>query len=83
MLSLTDPSASQSNSEERLNHEAQELEKRLSMLSHRSSTGTPCITVLRFKLETKDETAAKNVPILQNILLLMFILHYVNILKHL
>ncbi|KAG8006131.1 Protein Dok-7, partial [Nibea albiflora] len=37
-LCLTDPSASQSNSEERLNHEAQELEKRLSMLSHRSST---------------------------------------------
>ncbi|XP_068569370.1 protein Dok-7-like isoform X2 [Cebidichthys violaceus] len=35
---LPDPSASQTNSEERLNHEAQELEKRLSMLSHRSST---------------------------------------------
>uniref|UniRef100_A0A7N6AA59 Docking protein 7 n=1 Tax=Anabas testudineus TaxID=64144 RepID=A0A7N6AA59_ANATE len=36
---LPDPSASQTNSEEKLNHEAQELEKRLSMLSHRSSTG--------------------------------------------
>ncbi|XP_049923260.1 protein Dok-7-like isoform X6 [Epinephelus moara] len=35
---LPDPSASQTSSEERLNHEAQELEKRLSMLSHRSST---------------------------------------------
>ncbi|KAM7366249.1 hypothetical protein PAMP_015703 [Pampus punctatissimus] len=35
---LPDPSVSQTNSEERLNHEAQELEKRLSMLSHRSST---------------------------------------------
>ncbi|XP_062300455.1 protein Dok-7-like [Scomber scombrus] len=35
---LPDPSASQANTEERLNHEAQELEKRLSMLSHRSST---------------------------------------------
>ncbi|XP_032367188.1 protein Dok-7 isoform X2 [Etheostoma spectabile] len=35
---LPDPSASQTNSEERLNHEAQELEKRLSMLSHRCST---------------------------------------------
>ncbi|KAM6894922.1 protein Dok-7-like isoform 2-T2 [Lycodopsis pacificus] len=35
---LPDPSASQTNSEERLNHEAQELEKRLSVLSHRSST---------------------------------------------
>ncbi|XP_056225315.1 protein Dok-7-like isoform X2 [Seriola aureovittata] len=35
---LPDPSASQTNSEEKLNHEAQELEKRLSMLSHRSST---------------------------------------------
>ncbi|XP_054457072.1 protein Dok-7-like [Anoplopoma fimbria] len=35
---LPDPSASRTNSEERLNHEAQELEKRLSMLSHRSST---------------------------------------------
>lgn len=42
VLSLTDPSASQMNSEEKLNHEAQELEKRLSMLSHRSSTGTVC-----------------------------------------
>ncbi|XP_039997373.1 uncharacterized protein LOC120797618 isoform X2 [Xiphias gladius] len=40
MLSLTDPSASQTNSEEKLNHEAQELEKRLSMLSHRSSTAS-------------------------------------------
>ncbi|KAF7665044.1 hypothetical protein LDENG_00157100 [Lucifuga dentata] len=36
---LPDPSASQANSEEKLNHETQELEKRLSMLSHRSSTG--------------------------------------------
>nr|XP_033507505.1 protein Dok-7-like isoform X1 [Epinephelus lanceolatus] len=35
---LPDPSASQTSLEERLNHEAQELEKRLSMLSHRSST---------------------------------------------
>ncbi|XP_042368330.1 protein Dok-7-like isoform X3 [Plectropomus leopardus] len=35
---LPDPSVSQTSSEERLNHEAQELEKRLSMLSHRSST---------------------------------------------
>lgn len=37
VFSLTDPSASQTSSEERLNHEAQELEKRLSMLSHRST----------------------------------------------
>uniref|UniRef100_A0A665X776 Docking protein 7 n=1 Tax=Echeneis naucrates TaxID=173247 RepID=A0A665X776_ECHNA len=36
---LPDPSTSQTSSEEKLNHEAQELEKRLSMLSHRSSTG--------------------------------------------
>lgn len=36
---LKDPSTSQSSSEERLNHETLELEKRLSMLSHRSSTG--------------------------------------------
>lgn len=35
---LPDPSSTQASSEERLNHEAQELEKRLSMLSHRSST---------------------------------------------
>ncbi|XP_060887256.1 protein Dok-7-like isoform X4 [Labrus mixtus] len=35
---LPDPSSTQTSSEERLNHEAQELEKRLSMLSHRSST---------------------------------------------
>ncbi|XP_044039493.1 protein Dok-7-like isoform X2 [Siniperca chuatsi] len=35
---LPDPSASPTNLEERLNHEAQELEKRLSLLSHRSST---------------------------------------------
>ncbi|KAK2863150.1 hypothetical protein Q5P01_002683 [Channa striata] len=35
---LPDPSASQMYSEEKLTHEAQELEKRLSMLSHRSST---------------------------------------------
>ncbi|XP_056298997.1 protein Dok-7-like isoform X2 [Pseudoliparis swirei] len=33
-----DPGAGQTNSEERLNHEAEELEKRLSTLSHRSST---------------------------------------------
>ncbi|XP_045921661.1 protein Dok-7-like isoform X2 [Micropterus dolomieu] len=40
---LPDPSpASQTNLEERLNHEAQELEKRLSMLSHRSSTVSYC-----------------------------------------
>ncbi|XP_032367190.1 protein Dok-7 isoform X4 [Etheostoma spectabile] len=38
VLPDADPSASQTNSEERLNHEAQELEKRLSMLSHRCST---------------------------------------------
>ncbi|GAA6216292.1 protein Dok-7-like isoform X1 [Lates japonicus] len=37
---LPDPSASQTISEEKLNHEAQELEKRLSMLSHRSSTAS-------------------------------------------
>ncbi|KAM3590937.1 uncharacterized protein V6R79_019103 [Siganus canaliculatus] len=37
---LPDPSTSQTNSEERLNHEAQELEKRLSMLSHRISTAS-------------------------------------------
>ncbi|XP_069581962.1 protein Dok-7-like [Brachyistius frenatus] len=35
---LPDPSTSQTNSEEKLNHEARELEKRLSMLSHGSST---------------------------------------------
>nr|XP_043878591.1 protein Dok-7-like isoform X3 [Solea senegalensis] len=37
---LPDPSASQTNAEEKLNHETQELEKRLSMLSHRSSTAS-------------------------------------------
>ncbi|XP_047191913.1 protein Dok-7-like isoform X1 [Scophthalmus maximus] len=37
---LPDPSASQTNVEEKLNHETQELEKRLSMLSHRSSTAS-------------------------------------------
>lgn len=36
---MKDPSASQTSSEEKLNHEAQELEKRLSLLSHRCSTG--------------------------------------------
>uniref|UniRef100_H3CKM5 Docking protein 7 n=1 Tax=Tetraodon nigroviridis TaxID=99883 RepID=H3CKM5_TETNG len=35
---LPEPSASQTSWEERLNHETLELEKRLSMLSHRSST---------------------------------------------
>ncbi|KAM9426588.1 protein Dok-7-like [Pholidichthys leucotaenia] len=35
-----DPSASQTISEEKLNHEAQELEKRLSMLSHGSTTAS-------------------------------------------
>lgn len=35
---LPDLSLNQINSEEKLNHEAEELEKRLSMLSHRSST---------------------------------------------
>ncbi|KAM6960277.1 protein Dok-7-like isoform 2-T2 [Tautogolabrus adspersus] len=35
---LPDPSSTQTSTEERLNNEAQELEKRLSMLSHRSST---------------------------------------------
>ncbi|CAN9509667.1 unnamed protein product [Ophioblennius macclurei] len=43
---LPDPSASQTVSEEKLNHEAQELEKRLSMLSHGSSSASstygPC-----------------------------------------
>ncbi|XP_028285593.1 protein Dok-7-like [Parambassis ranga] len=39
---LPDPSASQTSSEEKLNHEAQELEKRLSMLSHGSSTVSYC-----------------------------------------
>lgn len=39
-FSLTDPNISKINSEERLNHETQELEKRLSMLSNRNSTGT-------------------------------------------
>lgn len=34
---LPDPNASQNYSEERVNHEAQELEKRLSMLSHQSN----------------------------------------------
>ncbi|KAI9543424.1 hypothetical protein NQZ68_012074 [Dissostichus eleginoides] len=38
---LPDPSGSQTNSE-KLNHDAQELEKRLSMLSHRSSTVSYC-----------------------------------------
>ncbi|KAM4611581.1 protein Dok-7-like [Polymixia lowei] len=37
---LPDPSVSQAYSEEKVNHEAQELEKRLSMLSHRSSTAS-------------------------------------------
>lgn len=41
-VSRTDPSSTQTSSEERLNHETQELEKRLSMLSQRSSTGTAC-----------------------------------------
>ncbi|XP_028330419.1 protein Dok-7-like [Gouania willdenowi] len=45
---LPDPSGSQTNYEEKLNHEAQELEKRLSMLSHGSSTASstsysPCV----------------------------------------
>lgn len=35
---LTDPSVNPVHSEEKLNHDAQELEKRLSMLSHRNST---------------------------------------------
>uniref|UniRef100_A0A672H7K0 Docking protein 7 n=1 Tax=Salarias fasciatus TaxID=181472 RepID=A0A672H7K0_SALFA len=38
---LPDPSASQTVSEEKLNHEAEELEKRLSMLSHASSSYCP------------------------------------------
>ncbi|XP_062305980.1 uncharacterized protein LOC134010128 [Osmerus eperlanus] len=37
---LPDPNASQNDLEERVNHEAQELEKRLSMLSHQSSTAS-------------------------------------------
>uniref|UniRef100_A0A3B5A487 Docking protein 7 n=1 Tax=Stegastes partitus TaxID=144197 RepID=A0A3B5A487_9TELE len=43
---LPDPNASQMNSEEKLNFEAQELEKRLSMLSHESSTvlSTYCLS---------------------------------------
>lgn len=40
-LCLTDPNASQTSSEEKLNQEAQQLEKRLSLLSHRCSTGRP------------------------------------------
>ncbi|XP_056883138.1 protein Dok-7 isoform X1 [Takifugu flavidus] len=39
---LPDPSTSETSSEERLNHETLELEKRLSMLSHRSSTASYC-----------------------------------------
>ncbi|XP_074518275.1 protein Dok-7 isoform X2 [Halichoeres trimaculatus] len=39
---LPDPSSTQTSSEERLNHETQELEKRLSMLSQRSSTVSFC-----------------------------------------
>lgn len=35
---LPDPSLDQTSSEEKVNHETQELEKRLSMLSHRNST---------------------------------------------
>lgn len=35
---LPDLSSNQTNTEEKLNHEAEELEKRLSMLSHRNST---------------------------------------------
>lgn len=67
--SLTDPSASQTNSEERLNHEAQELEKRLSMLSHRSSTGTAGhgYAVRRFKVGETGETAAKSLAIFTNL----------------
>jgi len=38
MFSLAELASNQ-NSEEKLNHEAEELEKRLSMLSHGSSTG--------------------------------------------
>ncbi|XP_054609983.1 protein Dok-7-like isoform X2 [Dunckerocampus dactyliophorus] len=41
---LPDPSTSQTNSEERLNHETQELEKRLSMLSNRNSTVYSAVT---------------------------------------
>uniref|UniRef100_A0A3Q1ESX7 Docking protein 7 n=1 Tax=Acanthochromis polyacanthus TaxID=80966 RepID=A0A3Q1ESX7_9TELE len=43
---LPDPSVSQMNSEEKLNLEAQELEKRLSMLSHESNTvlSTYCLS---------------------------------------
>ncbi|XP_049616661.1 protein Dok-7-like isoform X3 [Syngnathus scovelli] len=37
---LPDPNTSQTNSEERLNHETRELEKRLSMLSNRNSTAS-------------------------------------------
>ncbi|XP_069374671.1 protein Dok-7-like isoform X2 [Paralichthys olivaceus] len=37
---MPDPSGSQTSVEEKLNHETQELEKRLSMLSHRSSTAS-------------------------------------------
>lgn len=38
-LTDTNAVASQAYSEKRVNHEAQELEKRLNMLSHQSSTG--------------------------------------------
>ncbi|XP_077400428.1 protein Dok-7-like [Vanacampus margaritifer] len=37
---LPDPNSSQTNSDERLNHETRELEKRLSMLSNRNSTAS-------------------------------------------
>ncbi|XP_068612164.1 protein Dok-7-like [Brachionichthys hirsutus] len=42
---LPDPSCSRTGSEERLNQEAQELEKRLSTLSHGSSTASCCPSV--------------------------------------
>ncbi|KAJ8008199.1 hypothetical protein DPEC_G00102310 [Dallia pectoralis] len=40
VLPVLDPVASQAYAEERMNHEAQELEKRLSMLSHQSSSAS-------------------------------------------
>lgn len=58
VLSLKDPSTSQTSSEERLNHETLELEKRLSLLSHRSSTGrTSALTSAR----NQDAHAKANV----------------------
>lgn len=57
MLFFAELSSSQTSSEEKLNHEAEELEKRLSMLSHGSSTGrTYCSKALSLILEMKNQT---------------------------